>query len=328
MNMEDDKQREQREDELLRRLLRLGGEPPPISEAVAQRIHQNVHAHWKGDLRRRMLRRLAFTIAGAIAACFAGLFVAWFWLVKSTVETVPVAIVQSGRAIADEAGTPMVRKSIVRAGSFLETQLDGRVFLRIFGGAELRLGRSTRIQFLSASDFVLKRGLIDLDTGNTGRRFTVSTSMGNIIDHGTRFQILLDDHQIEISVREGEVLLNRNGTARSIGAGSRLTALTNGDIFVSRFNPLMLDSEWASQTSPGYDLEGRSLMEFLSWISNQNAWKLEFAEPNFKKVEGTIVLHGSVQNLTSNQMLAAVLPVCGLSYKLHDGVLTIRSEVR
>jgi hypothetical protein len=327
--MADEKLREQREDALLRRLLRLAGNPTTVSDTIALRVKQNVQYHWKQQLRANARKRRLWIFTGTIAACLPFAVVLWHSLVSIKNQPEPVAIVQTfvGHALTREPGSNISnlisRKTIIFADSILETDPQARALLRIFGGVTLRIDASTRIHFKSDSVLVLEQGMVYLDTGKTHRRVTVSTSMGNVIDNGTRFQVRLNDNRIEISVQEGSVSLNQNGgRTHSIAAGNRLIANANGEILVNKFDRNAFESEGINRIS-NFNLEGRTLMEFLLWISKQNGWTLKFSDPKIEKNEGPVVLHGSVSYLLPQQMLAAVLPVCGLNYKLNDGVLII-----
>jgi hypothetical protein len=328
--MADEKLSEQREDALLRRLLRLAGNPATVSDQVALRVKENVHGHWKQQLRTDSRKRMLWIFTGTIAACFVFAVALWFSLASIRTQREPVAVVQTfvGRASMQEPGSTISnlisRKTIVFTNSILETDPEARALLRILGGITLRMDASTRIQFKSDSVLVLERGVVNLDTGKTHRRLTVSTAMGNVIDNGTRFQVRLNDNRIEISVREGSVSLNQNGgQTHAITAGNRLIASANGEILVNKFDIDESEAEGLNKMSGNFNLEGRTLMEFLLWISKQNGWTLKFSDPKIEKNAGPVVLHGSVAALLPQQMLAAVLPVCGLNYKLKDGVLTI-----
>jgi ferric-dicitrate binding protein FerR (iron transport regulator) len=326
--MSDEKLREQREDALLRRLLRLAGNPAAVSDQVTLRVKENLHAHWKQELRENARKRRIWIFTATIAASL--LFVTALWLsvasFKPQVE--PVAIVENavGRTLIQEPGSHtrnlIFRKSIVFTNTVVETDPEARVLLRIFGGVQLRMNPSSRIHFKSDSVLVLERGVVDLNTGKTHRHFIVSTSFGNVTDIGTRFQVRLNDNRIEIRVHEGAVSLDQNGKlTRAIPAGNRLIASANGEVLVSKFDPF--ESDEFDQMTADFNLEGRTLMEFLQWICKQNGWKLKFSDPRIEKNEGPVVLHGSITALTPQQMLAAVLPVCGLNYHLKDGILTI-----
>ena len=328
--MADEKLREQREDALVRRLLRLAGNPATVSDTIALRVKQNVQDHWKQQLRANARKRMLWIFSGTMAACFFLVLLFWSSLVSIKPEPDPVAIVQTfvGHTSTHEPGSHISnfisRKSVVYTNSILETDPQARALLRIFGGVTLRIDASTRVHFESDSVLVLERGMVYLDTGKTHRRVTVSTSMGNVTDNGTRFQVRLNDNRIEISVQEGSVSLNQNrGQTHAIAAGNRLIANANGEILLNKFNLNDSETEGVDQMSSNFNLEGRTLMEFLLWITKQNGWTLKFSDPKIEKNEGPVVLHGSVSALLPQQMLAAVLPVCGLNYRLNNGVLII-----
>ena len=74
-------------------------------------------------------------------------------------------------------------------------------------------------------------------------------------------------------------------------------------------------------------LEGRSLRDFLLWIAGENGWQLRYADAAVEEKASTTILHGSIQGLTPEEALSAVLPTSGVAHRLENGVLLIRLAV-
>ena len=88
---------------------------------------------------------------------------------------------------------------------------------------------------------------------------------------------------------------------------------------------------WLSEIGPAYHMDGSSLTQFLQWMSRENGWKVVYRDPAISAGASRTILHGSVVGLRPEEMPGVVLPVCGLTYELEDGVLTLdraRSDTR
>jgi hypothetical protein len=71
------------------------------------------------------------------------------------------------------------------------------------------------------------------------------------------------------------------------------------------------------------DIEGRSLREYLNWISRERGFTLRFADPGTAGKADAIILDGSVEGLTLEESLAAVLATCNLSHRVEGEILIV-----
>ena len=74
--------------------------------------------------------------------------------------------------------------------------------------------------------------------------------------------------------------------------------------------------------APGFDIEGRSLEAFLSWVSRETGLRTDLHDEDTVRA-AEIDLHGSIDGLTPVEALAAVLPACGLKHRIDAGTLQI-----
>jgi hypothetical protein len=314
---------EDEQEELVRRLLRLSGGRPAVPSEVADRVRESVHSHWKQSVRARSRKRFAFIFTTAIAACLLIFLLANY--VEETILPDPVSVAvienQIGSVVLDQ-NQLITRGALLVSNSTLETGLMGRALLRTSQDVTMRLDVNTRVRFESESSFVLEQGAIYMDSGPKHKRFQISTPLGDVANQGTQFEIRLQESNMEVRVREGSVSLTNEKLSRDVTAGKRLTVNAGGNVEISEFAPYGPAWEWITSVSPEFDLEGRTLTDFLGWIVHENGWTLEAAS-QIEQSHGKIVLHGSVEHLSPAQMLEAVLPVCGLSYILDTGVLTV-----
>ena len=319
---------EDEQEELIRRLLKLSGGRPAIPEEIKNRVEKTVHSHWKQSVRKRSSTKIVLLFSGAIAATLLLFTLAWHFEVAPFFKPSPVAIVENqiGTIILGEEQL-LSRGTVVVSNSMLESGDSGRALLRTMKGVTMRLDTRTRVRLESESSFVLEHGAVYLDSENTKSRFNVSTPMGRIENHGTQFEIRLADQSMEIRVREGSVSLTNQGVSREITAGNRLQIDSSGRTLISEFASYGPQWDWVSRLSPPFHLEGRNLREFLAWITHENGWALDRSS-QIQDSHGRIILHGSVESLTPTQMLEAVLPVCGLTYNLNQGILSVTPAER
>ena len=72
---------------------------------------------------------------------------------------------------------------------------------------------------------------------------------------------------------------------------------------------------WVDRLAEPFILEGATVTAFLEWIRREEGWRWEIADDALRARAGRIVLHGSIEGLTPEEALAAVLPASGLTYR-------------
>jgi hypothetical protein len=317
---------EEQQNDLLGMLLRMAGTRPNIPEDVRTRVQSAVHAHWKKDRKARSQRKFRIFVTSAIAASLVMAVFVWHFMVRNISNPVPVGIVENlqGQVSKDTESGPLVRGGTVMSGTTLESGETGRLLVRMLRGVSLRLDVNSRLHLKSESIYVLEKGAAYLDCNKSSGSIALVTHMGTIRDQGTQFEVRLQKGSMQIQVREGSVLLEQNGTPKTVAAGSRLIVDENGAAYFSTIPSYGSDWNWISQVAPGFPMEGVSLIEFLNWVTRENGWTLQFAEPTMFESASKVILHGSVNGLSPQQMLSAVLPVCGLTYSVEQGVLVVK----
>jgi hypothetical protein len=172
---------------------------------------------------------------------------------------------------------------------------------------------------------MLDQGAVYFDSANNRSSITLQTGMGIVQDTGTQFEVRLQKESIRIRVREGSISFQAKGVSKTAEAGTELAVDTFGKAsqnVISRYGD---DWNWVSEVLPTFRLEGRTLMDFLLWVSRENGWTLLFDTPQIRESATKIVLHGSIAGLSSSESPAAILSVSGLSYNLEKGVFTVKA---
>ena len=328
-------------------LLRLTGRRPDVPAERTRRVKEGVRARWRAENGRRARRRALFS-AGVLSAA-AALVVLVLWgrggFPPGSPDPVTVARVEavSGSATVQHdqprAGTPGTRQAPaglrpadeVRPGSTLRTGPDGRVALRRSSGGSLRLDLDTHVEIVSESALVLLSGAVYLDSGRAAGRhegapttpLEVRTPAGPVTEQGTQFEVRLIDAAVRVRVREGQVSLARPTGGLEVTSGRELQ-IDGGGSATHRDVPVYGEEwAWIAQITPMMEIEGRSLREFLSWITRERGLGLRLDGRDLETAASTIRLNGSIDGMTLDQALESVLPTCGMRHHIEGGLLVI-----
>lgn len=320
------------EEEIVRRLLERAGPRPPIPQEDLDAIASAARFAWQGQVRRtapfRPLRALAIGLAAALAVA-AGL--ALWWISRGDRQAPTVAWVEAvagpvhletaaneSRAVAE--GEPIPLGVALRS--------VGRASLRLAAGATVRLDVETRLRFVSATVLNLERGALYVDTGpepRSPRAVEVRTPEGTVRDVGTQFAVRVVDTGLLVRVRDGAVLTEHRGRTYLTEAGQEMVLRRDGTSERREAATYGPGWEWILEASAGFDIEGRSLQDFLDWVSRETGWRITFADADLAASASRTVLHGSIGELRPDQAPFAVLPGAGLEGKVENGRLVVRS---
>jgi ferric-dicitrate binding protein FerR (iron transport regulator) len=310
----------------IRQLLRLAGPREAIQPERTLRVRSAVLNEWRRQTRARAHRNTIVWSVGILAA--AALVLMGIRLMVR--DGVPTNGPQPAVATVETVSGPMslLIGDTVRAGALVDTTAGGRAGLRMGSGAVVRVDIGSRLRLTSDSALVLDQGAVYVDSGARGdaRVLEVRTRLGIARDIGTRFAVRIDASTLTVRVRDGLVELTQGGQAYDAKAGDELT-LNEGGHLVRRIVPIHgADWAWAAALARPFDLEGKSLRQFLDWICEENGWQLRFANASIERKAATAILHGSIKGLSADEALAAVLPTSGVEHELDAGVLRIRAS--
>ena len=316
------------------RVLRLAGERPAAPAARSARIRSAVHAHWSAEVHTARRTRTVLWVAVSLAA--AAVLVVVFgrgWQSPAvrpseTEQTIATLLRAEGQVRALGDGVLSIGARLA-PGTDLETGDDGRAALSLADGSSVRLDSRTRVWLLSGPVLALDRGAIYIDSGSrrTPRSaLEVRTRLGLVRDLGTQFEVRLQDGGLRLSVREGLATLLRDDRSFAAPAGTRLLVGTQGTVETHAMPIQGPDWDWVLSIAPAFDLEGRTLGEYLDWVSRETGWRVEFADPTVARDASTIILHGSVTGLRPDETPPAVLPACGLRQHFTGSTLVIERQ--
>lgn len=83
------------------------------------------------------------------------------------------------------------------------------------------------------------------------------------------------------------------------------------------------DWQWVTDLAEPFQLEGARVPAFLHWVSREQGWRWQPEDPRMLDRLEQIVLHGSIDALTPEEALSAVLPTCGLTFRLEGERLIV-----
>ncbi len=316
------------------RLLREAGPRPTVPRERSERVRQVVREQWVASVRARRRRRhlYGFGSLGALAAA-AIVILAVRVSFRSDLPSPATPAVAVG-VLEAVTGTLRVSETVlavalgdrVFTGAVLETDRDARAALRLSSGPSLRLDMDTRLQVITASAFLLERGAVYVDSGpDTAESgaLSIETAFGVARDVGTQFEVRLRDGAMLVRVREGLVELTHEERVHEASAGNEIRLAKDGALDRRSVLPYAPQWAWVTRTAPPFALQGQTLETFLDWVSRERGWTPRFEDARLAAAASTILLEGSVLEVASEAALRTVLPTCGLSHRIENGVLWI-----
>jgi hypothetical protein len=313
-----------RGDDSVARLIQLAGPRPVIPDDVRVRVHAAVRGEWQDGYQRR--RTLRWGIPFALAAAVAVALVTFVRAPEIAVS--PVATVV--RADGGAAGADLLPGAAVSPGVRLATGERG-VALALNNGFSVRLQAGTSVTFESIESVTLDAGRLYADTGQSiydDRSITVQTPLGTATDIGTQFAVGLGDGEMRIAVREGEVDVAAGPNTWTAEAGEMLTIGSDSGATFAGISRYDSSWEWASSLAPTYDIENRSLLDFLKWASRETGRELVFENEAARTAAMRTTLSGSIEDFTPIEAVASVLPTTRFGYRIEAQRIVISEPGR
>jgi len=330
-----------RDDATMERLLRLAGPRTPVPEDIAARVYERVHREWqassqppddtrvyrhvrrewrKGAARQRF-RRWALPVALAASVVLA---VAMF-LQPPPSAPGKIAIGTVAR-VAGEAGALPAIGEMVYAGEVLETGAAEKLSILINNGESLRLDQNTTLAVVARDEFRLESGRVYADTGNFMYRdggLVIHTTMGTVTDVGTQFAVQVAAERLDVAVREGRVDVSHGANEFVAVAGERLQLGSDVEPTVASVEPHDPFWNWTLSLAPVFDIENKSLLDFLRWAARETGRELEFEDNELRMSAMRTDLHGSVADFEPIEAVESVLAATNFRYRIQADRIVI-----
>ncbi len=194
--------------------------------------------------------------------------------------------------------------------------------------SELRINENTELYF-QADGVELIYGQIYHDTDFTqkAKPLKIKTTQGFIEHIGTRYLVSSLNNQVQIAVRSGEVKFSSNITHENdqlIKDNQMLNVAANKSAELSSIDSYDNLWDWTFQAQAGYELEGKSLFNFITWYAHQTGLSIDWNGLKFKSKN--VKLHGNIKNISSEQAIRTVFLSTQFNYSINDGVLQINNK--
>ena len=323
-------------DDQIAYLLKLAGRRRSPGTDQMRRAREAARVEWKRALQARGRRRLLMTVAATIAAG-ALASATWLWPSRALpdVDRPEVATLQrvvGSIRVTDADGrerdSRIDRQTMpVRAGDHVDVPAGSRAAFELVDGASVRLASATLVVFESNGRLELKRGVVYVDA-IPGRRLAVvvDTPFGTVSHVGTQFELRLQPASLNVRVREGEVVVDDGGARQTSRAGEALLISRDRPPVRSTIATSGPEWDWVTTVAQPFTLEGATVSAFLQWVSREQGWRWEYADAATKRRAERAVLHGSIEGLTPEEALAAVLPASGLTSRRDGDRLIVGSS--
>ena len=332
-----------REERTVARLLELAGPARPVPQDVEARVYDSVHAEWKksagrpdasrvytnvhrewqkgplGFRRRRWGLPLALAAAAALAV-----------VVIRQSPPPPAADVRVGSVVTIVAAggataLPRVGQA-VSAGDRLVTGPGEGMGLMLANAESLRVDENTVLTFDGGNHVLLERGRVYADTGDSlykQRSLVIDTAAGSVTDVGTQFAVGIDGRDLDVAVREGRVDVAGDSATHVAVAGERVRIAADGEADYEALEAHDAYWDWATALAPDFDIENRSLLEFLRWASRETGRELVFADQELRMAAMRTDLGGSVAGFEPLEAVASVLTTTRFDYRIEADRIVI-----
>jgi ferric-dicitrate binding protein FerR (iron transport regulator) len=282
-------------------------EPP---QDMMREVQAAVHAQWQAVVKTRQRRR-TFMWAAAASVCAVALG-ATISLKVLDEHGRPMATIQRAEgeifvAPDGEHWSRVGEGQRIAIGDFVRS--DARAALQLDNGLAVRIDRVTLFNIVERDRLALKAGAVYVDakSGVPAEDFIVATHAGDVRHLGTQYQVRMRVDGIEVSVREGRVIVESEAASTIATAGERLDISRRGSVRREPIAPSDETWRWASEIAPPFSIENASLAAFLEWVARETGRPLVYESPHVQATATSVTLRGSVDGLAPEVALSAVL---------------------
>jgi ferric-dicitrate binding protein FerR (iron transport regulator) len=324
------------QDEADEDIVRLLGAAGPREE-----LPEELRSRWEAHLRAELAavqparRRFALPLA-ALAASVVLLLLVLDRFAADVPATIPISV----QAVAGTAEVLLDGKRRLAAvpgqnlasGATIASGRGSRAALH-WAGYDLRLNSNSRVGLFD-DHLRLEQGEIYIS--NLGRKTllrsaVVVTPLASIRDIGTQFRVRVGEDTVVASVRDGSILLTTPAGEHRVDAGRETPqALQLSPGKTPRSAADAADWTWIFAVAQPFELEGRTVVDFLRWSSRETGRRLEFADENAALAARNTRLSGTmdISRVDPAEAVDLVLSTTRFEAREESGVLLVsrRSE--
>jgi len=321
------------DDDAIARLLKGAGGRDQPDAAIEAQVRTAVESEWRQLVSARRRRQQVTVWAAAAGVAVAALAV---WLAMPLLDReqpVAATLVQSSGVIEYRDGpradwAPLGEGATLFSSQEVRTSASSRAAFELASGPELRIDRASHLVFDELEVASLEQGAAYVDSGTApgaiASRFTLRTGAGTIRHLGTQYEARVDANRLRVAIREGSVRIETPGAAVSGIAGEQIL-VDGGNITRSDLPAHDPAWDWIGAVTPTFDIEGRTLAEFLRWASRETGLDLLYVSDKAEREAVGTVLRGSIEGLRPDESIAAVVSTTGLVVDVRADRIEVRS---
>jgi FecR-like protein len=311
--------------------------PPPQDE---KSIREVLHAEWQTIIRRRQLRRRFRQVAIAASVLLIS-FAAINSIRIENLAAIEVAAIDKSFGsiylLGDRSELQQTSGLLtLAAGQTVVTGEDAGIGLALNAGGSLRIDEKTRVEFLSVNEIYLRSGRIYLDSDPSNLavggsrlldpRFAIHTDHGVVTHLGTQFMTYTDTDRLAVTVRDGKVRIDGKFYDETVIEGRQVIMIGSRRPTATNISGWGDAWYWIEKTVPTVDVDGRPVIDFLTWVSHETGLGLEFDSDIATQIAQRGTLRGTVD---AEPVDALGIWMLGedLDWRIDDGTIHI-SEIR
>jgi hypothetical protein len=232
-------------------------------------------------------------------------------------------ITPAGERLELEVGMNIPADSMIRTASASRAGIA-------YAGYTLRLDFNSEIELQAAAIQLAKGRLYASDSeqiiGQT--QLNIVTPHGQVRDIGTQFTVRVDDDSTVATVRRGAIQVVTVNSEHQVeatpGSATRITVNSEGQAQTKDVAASGNDWQWIYAVSEPFQLEGKSIHQFLQWSVSESGRELAFASASAELYARRVRLYGSTPRLDPEQAVTPVLEATDLRAQLQDDTLLVR----
>jgi ferric-dicitrate binding protein FerR (iron transport regulator) len=304
--------------------------PPAADE---ERIREVLRAEWQAVTGRRVSRRRVIGFAVAASVVLAATLVFNSFRLNDVAPLQVATIDKSHGSIYLLGEQSELRELIdlseISAGQTLITGSDSGIGLMWGSGGSLRVDADTRIEFVSENVVYLRKGQVYFDSQpgvvaaiSTGSLLQIQTDYGAVTHMGTQYMTYADDKKLAVSVREGTIAVDGLYYDATAAAGEQLTLAGRGRPSVVNIKGYGDAWQWVEATTQDFDVDGRTMQEFLDWVSRETGLQVEFSDAAVMEQARQAVLRGIVDKAPTEALRLRMM-TASLDWRIEGGNLIV-----
>ena len=307
---------------------------PPSGDELM--IREAVQAEWQAVTRKRRTRT-QFTRFAIAATVLLAVTVSFNALRESGIAPVQVATINKSYGSILLGNQSQLNElsdfSTIMAGQSVVTRTDSGISLEWGRGGSLRIDAETRIEFISAEEVYLRSGRIYFDStpseliagmpaGSVATKFRIKTDHGTVTHVGTQYMTSSNGTELTITVREGRVSMDGKYHNETVLEGQQLKVRGSNRANVADFPRYGVAWDWVEATAPVANVDGRSVDEFLKWVSRETGLEIIYESPEAEQKARAGILKGKV-DMDPREALEFRMMGEDLNWQIDGGIINV-----